>query len=343
VRFSDTKWTGNRIKKEGSFVGEHAYTNPNSNPGDYVDGSSEDLFSFASYRGDRPRNDPPNAVPSAAAQPTSQPQSQPQAPSNWVRCRMCNTSEHAFGRGTKCKPVMESMVADGFCSRCRAKVGHTFIDCPFRDNSSRYSVLGRGGLGDRRGWVVPEEAVVGSPGPGMSPVSATSPPPPSLSQPHLGQALAGVRQEKIFYEIALLGTGGGFEALQEECIRMKGAVLDEGSSGTVGGEDWLIGYEKSVGKSLVREEANASYTFGVGNKRVMFSVLVPFQVGKLRFLLRADIVPGCLPLLLSRKAQIGMGAVVDHGAGTLTAKKKGESAMVRLVGSTTGHWLVPLE
>jgi hypothetical protein len=155
-----------------------------------------------------------------------------------------------------------------------------------------------------------------------------------------GLAMVGVRGE-ISREIALLAATG-LEALEEESAATGCGVLDVGSSGTVAGERWLGMYQRLVGHNFPQHPARSSYTFGAGKKDVLFQVELPICLGACNFEMRVDIVPGSLPLLISRRSQIAMRSGVDNETGKFTVKVGKVTSVVGMKESCTGHWLVPL-
>jgi hypothetical protein len=155
-----------------------------------------------------------------------------------------------------------------------------------------------------------------------------------------GLGLVGFRGE-ISREIALLAATG-LEALEEESAATGCGVLDVGSSGTVAGERWLGMYQRLVGRTFPQHPARSSYTFGVGKKDVLFQVELPICLGACKFDMRVDIVPGSLPLLISRRSQIAMRSGLDNETGEFTVKAGKVTSVVPMTESCTGHWLVPL-
>jgi hypothetical protein len=155
-----------------------------------------------------------------------------------------------------------------------------------------------------------------------------------------GLAMLGVGGE-ISREIALLAATG-LEALEEESATTGCGVLDVGSSGTVAGERWLGMYQRLVGHDFPQNPARSSYTFGVGKKDVLFQVELPICLGACKFDMRVDIVPGSLPLLISRRSQIAMRSGLDNETGEFTVKAGKVTSVVPMKESCTGHWLVPL-
>jgi hypothetical protein len=96
--------------------------------------------------------------------------------------------------------------------------------------------------------------------------------------------------------------------------------------------------------SLQRHHTNVSYTFGKGTATGLFQVILPVQWNTLSVDLRIDIVPGDLPLLLSKKEQKQLGTVLDSARGELYIPDPASqsSVVLPLTETVSGHWLVPL-
>ena len=106
----------------------------------------------------------------------------------------------------------------------------------------------------------------------------------------------------------------------------------------------MKGYERVHG-SLKKTPTHAQYHFGAGSKLATYTVSVPLRYGSFEYEFPVDVVPGNVPLLISRKDLISMRAVVDHGMGKMIIPKGGDrqkDTIVPLTTSSTQHWVVPL-
>jgi hypothetical protein len=147
-------------------------------------------------------------------------------------------------------------------------------------------------------------------------------------------------------QLSLVGGGGSLQALQNECLEFGGGVLDGGSSGTVAGANWVRGIEEKFNLLFDKTATSALYTFGAGEKRAAHSVIIPLKSpdNGPGFRLRTDVVPGDLPLLISRRSQISMQSVLKSAQGLMdvTSVDGSRTGTFPLKESSTGHWLVNL-
>jgi hypothetical protein len=122
--------------------------------------------------------------------------------------------------------------------------------------------------------------------------------------------------------------------------------VDGGSSGTVAGANWVRGIENKYNIHFDKSATSALYTFGAGEKRADHSVIIPLRCpdNGPGFRLRTDVVPGDLPLLISRRSQISMQAVLKSAQGLMdvTSVDGLRTGTFPLKESSTGHWLVSL-
>ena len=131
--------------------------------------------------------------------------------------------------------------------------------------------------------------------------------------------------------------------LLDECILQLSGVLDDGSTHTCGSEPWLKRLEAALGISFPRLECSAHYAFGMGEDRALFSVEIPLHFRTHRFLLRVDIVPGCIPLLIGKNTIQELLGITNSRTGTFTIGLGGHDIEIPLrEAKTTGHWLLPL-
>jgi hypothetical protein len=110
------------------------------------------------------------------------------------------------------------------------------------------------------------------------------------------------------------------------------------------GTDCCDGLEKVFGK-FSRTPANNTWGFGAGRATASFQVHIPVRFRDFRYVLTADVVPGPLPLLLSRKDQIMMGGNTYHVRGEFgygEGKGVSEQGRVPLTETESGHWILPL-
>ena len=123
------------------------------------------------------------------------------------------------------------------------------------------------------------------------------------------------------------------------------AVVDTGASKTVCGEKWFRGYINTLNKNERKEVKyfRSNNVFSFGNEQTMKSlqeVEIPVRIGKVKAVVRTDVVDMNIPLLLSL-ASMKKGGVTNFNImdGTLTILHQ----KVKLKTSKSGHFLLPLQ
>lgn len=103
------------------------------------------------------------------------------------------------------------------------------------------------------------------------------------------------------------------------------AIIDPGATATVAGAQWVALYKAAFSeaeRATARSEAvDVVFRFGDGGERRCGTVAVlPVSVGQTAYMLRVHVVPGGLPLLLSRDSLRRARAVLDMDDDTLFMK-----------------------
>jgi hypothetical protein len=229
---------------------------------------------------------------------------------DWKSCNFCNSNDHKYGEAGPCGDRMKDHLARGYCTLCRKEVGHVSRDCPSK-KTKRYPA----------GNHVPSpQAFISLPGSGG--VGAV---------------------EYVGARMALAAERGELESLGGECLASGAGVLDSGCSHTVGGQEWLEGYQKIFGLLDTVVGGGTPYSFGKGTPSLTTGrVKVPLRYGDVVRELEVDIVPGPLPLLVSKQDQIALDGVLKAREGTFTVRGGGKETTVPLVNSQGGLWLLPL-
>lgn len=139
---------------------------------------------------------------------------------------------------------------------------------------------------------------------------------------------------------------GGLKTLRElamECVKGAFAVLDDGCSAAVVGDETVRVMEAESGVPFKQEPVNVQYAFGNGSALGLYRIRIPLVYGEVRHEMLVDVVKGCLPLLLGRRDQVAMRAKVDHGEGEVGFPTDvGGLVKVPLTESGSGHWMIPL-
>ena len=139
---------------------------------------------------------------------------------------------------------------------------------------------------------------------------------------------------------------GGLKTLKElamECVRGEFAVVDDGCSAAVVGDETVRAMEAASGISFEQEPVNVQYAFGNGSALGLYRIRIPLVYGEVRHEMLVDVVEGCLPLLLGRGYQVAIRAKVDHGIGEVGISTDGGGLVkVPLTELGSGHWMVPL-
>ncbi|OLQ00470.1 Copia protein [Symbiodinium microadriaticum] len=147
-------------------------------------------------------------------------------------------------------------------------------------------------------------------------------------------------------------------AVKEVCVAMPAEVMtlkhisgtllgitDTACARTVAGTQWLQEYIDRVGEDGGRPEMSKeceAYRFGTGRIHYSsFSAMLSFSLGEKIVQLRASIIPGDIPLLLSKTvlAKLGMIYDVSQGAADFTALGLKD---FKLLSTPSGHPAIPI-
>jgi hypothetical protein len=211
------------------------------------------------------------------------------------------------------------MVKDGYCGICKGKVGHISRDCPH----NQYNKKGKE-TALMTSWV--EDGY----------------------QAFYGVNEHGTRVEGSHWILGSFFEGEGqpqlIQSLHDESLHYQAGVLDDGCTASVCGDEWLRKYEEKT-ERLERKETDVIFQFGRGEARGLFQVELPLRYSSFSYMMRVDVVPGTLPLLISRRDQIRLVSITDHRSGEFTVDvdgEKGGPVTLPMLESSSGHWLVPL-
>ncbi|CAE7802025.1 unnamed protein product, partial [Symbiodinium sp. KB8] len=123
------------------------------------------------------------------------------------------------------------------------------------------------------------------------------------------------------------------------------AILDTGCTSTLVGSEnerlWRAELEKRTRGGLQPELSQSDVRFeGInGETRASYQVRYPVRIGHRDGYVKAAVIPGRAPFLLSIQALRAMGAKLDCAADTLTVPGMGE---VKLKVNSVGHYMIPL-
>ena len=122
-------------------------------------------------------------------------------------------------------------------------------------------------------------------------------------------------------------------------------ITDTACARTVAGTNWLQEYKDRIGddgpQPQLSKECEA-YRFGTGKIHYSsFSVLLTFGLGEKIIQLRASIIPGDIPLLLSKTALARLGMIYDVSSGTADFTKVGLTDY-KLLSTPSGHPAIPI-
>ena len=124
------------------------------------------------------------------------------------------------------------------------------------------------------------------------------------------------------------------------------AILDTACTANVCGEEWLDAYlpllSEEDSKLVCRTKSATKFVFGGGDRRTaLYAIKIPVQVNKTRCFIKTDVIPGPLPLLISKRAMQCMDAVLDTRANELLAFDWTEP--MKLSTTDSGHYAISLE
>eukprot|EP00439_Symbiodinium_sp_Y106_P023343 s4218_g2.t2 len=192
--------------------------------------------------------------------------------------------------------------------------------------------------------------------------STSVPPPPGLDTSPISSA--GARQCGFVSRLAL----SSVEQFAEECLALDRslglvcpeqgeeqacclvtppgyAILDTGCTSTLVGSEnerlWRAELERKTHGELQPELSQSDVRFeGInGETRASYQVRYPVRIGHRDGYVKAAVIPGRAPFLLSIQALRAMGAKLDCAADTLTVPGMGE---VKLELNSVGHYMIPL-
>jgi hypothetical protein len=157
----------------------------------------------------------------------------------------------------------------------------------------------------------------------------------------------GTRKETAGW-VAFNGGLSSLAQVTKECVEHTAAVVDTGCTFTVMGTVCKAGLEGVLGP-LPLHPTDSSYSFGEGEDKLppvesVGQCAMDFRWGSQTFSVMVDVVPGDLPLLLSKADQIRMDANIRAARGLfeVPGPKGAGVTSVHLLDSTSGHWLLPL-
>ncbi|CAE7307731.1 GIP [Symbiodinium sp. CCMP2592] len=156
------------------------------------------------------------------------------------------------------------------------------------------------------------------------------------------------------------GGSGGKTATppREVCVTMPAEVMtvkhvsglllgitDTACSRTVAGTQWLQEYMDRIGEDGAQPELSKeceAYKFGTGRIHYSsFSVILSFSLGDKVVQLRASIIPGDVPLLLSKTVLAKMGMIYDVSVGCADFTQVGLTNF-KLLSTASGHPAIPI-
>ncbi|CAE7615546.1 GIP [Symbiodinium sp. CCMP2592] len=147
-------------------------------------------------------------------------------------------------------------------------------------------------------------------------------------------------------------------SVKEVCVTMPAEVMtvkhvsglllgitDTACSRTVAGTQWLQEYMDRIGEDGAQPELSKeceAYKFGTGRIHYSsFSVLLSFSLGDKIVQLRASIIPGDVPLLLSKTVLGKMGMIYDVSVGCADFTHVG-LRNYKLLATASGHPAIPI-
>ena len=154
------------------------------------------------------------------------------------------------------------------------------------------------------------------------------------------------------------GNGKGAPVVKEVCVTMPAEVMtvkhvtglllgitDTACSRTVAGTQWLQEYMNLIGDDGAQPELSReceAYKFGTGRIHYSsFSVILSFSLGDKVVQLRASIIPGDVPLLLSKTVLGKMGMIYDVSIGCADFTHVGLKGY-KLLATASGHPAIPI-
>ena len=122
-------------------------------------------------------------------------------------------------------------------------------------------------------------------------------------------------------------------------------ITDTACSRTVAGTQWLQEYMNLIGDDGAQPELSReceAYKFGTGRIHYSsFSVILSFSLGDKVVQLRASIIPGDVPLLLSKTVLGKMGMIYDVSIGCADFTHVGLKGY-KLLATASGHPAIPI-
>ena len=154
------------------------------------------------------------------------------------------------------------------------------------------------------------------------------------------------------------GNGKGTPVVKDVCVTMPAEVMtvkhatglllgitDTACSRTVAGTQWLQEYMNLIGDDGAQPELYReceAYKFGTGRIHYSsFSVILSFSLGDKVVQLRASIIPGDVPLLLSKTVLGKMGMIYDASIGCADFTHVGLTGY-KLLATASGHPAIPI-
>lgn len=162
-------------------------------------------------------------------------------------------------------------------------------------------------------------------------------------QPGQENKPAGGAKTEVIHMVILAGTT---DAVWSDKVGQ--AIMDPGATATVVGAGWLDAFLAALPPHALSQVSTTSVSamlqFGSGDPvEVTEQVVLPFQLGGVWWRLRAYVVPGRLPLLVSRQTLKSMGAdlgisddtviIAGHGKGPLSVSAAGHLVFCALGGA----------
>ena len=127
------------------------------------------------------------------------------------------------------------------------------------------------------------------------------------------------------------------------CESFNAAILDSGAPKSVCGTVWLNQYVDSLSKEdklkISQSPTTSIYKFGCGSKtQAIKRVKFPAMIGKINVMLKADVVDGELPLLLSKDCMKRTKSELNFKNDTITILDQ----TLNLLATRSGHYALPL-
>ena len=141
--------------------------------------------------------------------------------------------------------------------------------------------------------------------------------------------------------------GKGANSPREVCVTMPAVlgITDTACARTVAGTQWLQDYMDRIGDDGAQPELSKeceAYKFGTGRIHYSsFSVVLSFSLGDKVVQLRASIIPGDIPLLLSKTVLGKMGMIDDVSLGCADFTQVGLKGY-KLMSTASGHPAIPI-